>query len=139
VLLLGLVSCWIACDQRNPTIAQQQPPAAVVQPTLSSIQNNIFALKCAVAGCHVTGGIAPMSLEPGNSFNTLVNANSAYGNPLLLRVKPNDAANSVLYLKITGDARTGGPQARMPFGLGGMSTAEVNAIQTWINNGAPNN
>jgi hypothetical protein len=135
-LLLGSVYGLVACDKRTPTIAQQPPPATVVQPMLSSIQNNIFALKCAVAGCHVTGGIAPMSLEPGNSFNTLVNVNSAYGNPLLLRVKPGDAANSVLYLKILGDARVGGTQARMPAGLGPMPIAEVNAIRDWINAGA---
>lgn len=139
VLLFSLLGCFAACDKKTPVSSQQTPPA-VVQPTLSSIQNNVFALKCAVAGCHVTGGIAPMSLEAGNAFTTLVNATSlAYGTPRLMRVKPNDAANSVLYLKITGDPQVGGTQARMPFGLGGMSSAEVSAIQTWINNGAQNN
>jgi hypothetical protein len=133
-LLFGVICFMMACDKNSPT-AQQQP-SAVVQPTLASIQTNIFALKCAVAGCHVTGGIAPMSLESGNSFNTLVNAASAYGNPRLMRVKPNDAVNSSLYLKIIGDPQTGGSQARMPFGLGPMPAAEVNAIRDWINAGA---
>jgi hypothetical protein len=136
-LLFGLLCCMFACDKKTPISSQQQPPA-VVQPTLASIQINIFALKCAVAGCHVTGGIAPMSLEPGNSFNTLVNVTSPrYGNPSLLRVKPNDAMNSVLYLKIIGDPQTGGTQARMPLGIGPMPLSEVNAIRDWINAGAP--
>lgn len=139
ILFFGLLSCFAACDKKTPVSSQQTPPA-VVQPTLTSIQNNVFALKCAVAGCHITGGIAPMSLEAGLAYNTLVNtASSTYGTPRLQRVKPNDAANSVLYLKIIGDAQVGGTQARMPFGLGGMTSAEVNAIQTWINNGAQNN
>jgi len=140
VLLLGLVGGIVACQKDPPNSLQPVPPSTAVQPMLSSIQTNVFALKCAVAGCHVTGGIAPMSLELGNAFNNLVNASSvAYGNPRLLRVKPNDALNSVLYLKIIGDPQIGGTQARMPLGLGPMSNAEVNAIQTWINNGALNN
>jgi hypothetical protein len=132
-ILFGLLCCLSACSNNPPNAPQQQ---VMVQPTLASIQTNVFALKCAVAGCHVTGGIAPMSLEMGKSFNTLVNVPSAYGNPILSRVKPNDAINSVLYLKIIGDPRVGGSQARMPLGIGPMPTAEVNAIRDWINAGA---
>ena len=62
VVLLGLLVCFSACDKKTPVSSQQTPPA-VVQPTLTSIQNNVFALKCAVAGCHVTGGIAPMVVD----------------------------------------------------------------------------
>lgn len=133
-LMFSLICCVAACDNQSPN-AQQQPTA--VQPTLASIQANVFNLKCAVAGCHLTGGIAPMSLESGKAFASLVNATSTnYGNPRLMRVKPNDALNSVLYLKIIGDPQTGGIQARMPFGLGPMPSAEVNAIRDWINAGA---
>jgi len=129
-LLLGL-SCWLAgCGNDTPN----QP--GTLQPTLSSIQSNIFNLKCAMQGCHVTGGLAPMSLETANSFVTLVNATSLYGNPKLMRVKPNDALNSALYLKIIGDPAVGGPSARMPLSLGALTTAEVNAIRDWINAGA---
>jgi len=130
-LLLGLIGFTAACDNQSPG----QPPVTV-QPTLASIQANVFNLKCAVAGCHVTGGIAPFSLENGLAFNNLVFAASAYGNPRLLRVKPNDALNSAFYLKIIGDPQVGGPQARMPAGLGPMPLAEVNAIRDWINAGA---
>jgi hypothetical protein len=130
-LLLGLICCIPACNNTSPN-----QPAASVQPTLSSIQTNIFSLKCGVAGCHVTGGIAPMSLESGKAFNSLVNATSNYGNPRLMRVKPYDALNSVLYLKVIGDPQVGGPQARMPGGLGQMTTTEINAIRDWINAGA---
>jgi hypothetical protein len=112
------------------------PTPTAVQPTLASIQSNIFNVKCAVASCHTSGGIAPFSLESGLAYSNLVNATSAYGNPRLLRVKPNDAANSSLYLKLLGDPITGGPQARMPAGLGPMPINEINAIRDWINNGA---
>jgi len=127
-LFLGLY----ACNQKSP----MTPQAVVVQPALASIQANIFNLKCAVAGCHVVGGIAPFSLERGLAFNNLVYAGSAYGNPRLMRVQPNNAMSSSLYLKILGDPQTGGSQARMPAGLGPMSMTEINAIRDWINNGA---
>ena len=130
VLLLAL-SCWLAgCNKDTPN----QP--AMVQPTLSSIQANILNPKCAMQGCHVTGGLAPFSLETANSFVTLVNATSAYGNPKLMRVKPNAALNSSLYLKVIGDPATGGPSARMPLSLGALTVTEVNAIRDWINAGA---
>ncbi|MDZ7344473.1 MAG: Ig-like domain-containing protein [candidate division KSB1 bacterium] len=130
-LMFSLIGGLAGCDSQSPNAAQQ--PAGV-QPTLASIQANIFNLKCAVAGCHLTSGIAPMSLESGLSFNTLVNVPSNYGS--LLRVKPNDALNSVLYLKVIGDPQVGGAQARMPFALGPMPSNEVNAIRDWINAGA---
>ncbi len=130
-LFLGLCGLMAGCNSNSPN----QPPVTV-QPTLASIQMNVFNLKCAVAGCHVTGGIAPFSLESGVAFNNLVFAASSYGNPRLLRVKPNDAANSSLYLKLLGDPQVGGPQTRMPAGLGQMPIAEINAIRDWINAGA---
>jgi hypothetical protein len=106
---------------------------------MASIQSNIFNLKCAVAGCHVTGGIGgnpPFSLASGLAYNNLVNAISAYGNPRLFRVQPNNADSSSLYLKIIGDPITGGPNNRMPAGLGPMPANEINAIRGWINTGA---
>ncbi len=135
VLLLGLVFLMAACKQDSPSA----PPPVVVQPTLASLQANIFNLKCAVAACHTAGitpGIAPFSLQSGLTYSSLVYASSAYGNPRMLRVKPNDAMNSSLYLKVLGDPAVGGPSARMPAGLGPMSTTEINAIRDWINAGA---
>lgn len=136
-VLVALVCFVAACEPKTPYTQQQ---TTTVQPTLSSIQANIFNLKCGVAGCHVTGGIAPMSLQTGASYAALVNVqtgNAAYGG--LLRVKPNDALNSILYLKVIGDTKVGGTQGRMPAGLGAMTAGEISAIQTWINNGAQNN
>ena len=132
VLLFGLICGLVACNQNSPSA----PQPTVVQPTLASIQANVFNLKCAVASCHTSAGIGPFSLESGLAYSNLVYAASAYGNPRLLRVKPNDAMNSSLYLKLLGDPITGGPQARMPAGLGPMPINEINAIRDWINAGA---
>ena len=126
-LLLCLACCFVACQHETPIIMQPQG----IQPTLSSIQANIFTPKCVNAGCHPGGG-APMSLASGQSFGTLVNQASAYNRP---RVQPGNANNSALYLKVSGNTLG----STMPLGRPPLSPAEVSAIQTWINNGAQNN
>jgi len=131
-VLAGMLVGFIACEHQ---LAEPPPP---LEPTLSSIQANILDKSCVNRGCH-PGNFAPMSLQTGQSFSTLVNVNSAYGNPRILRVKPGDSNNSVLYLKITGSATVGGAANRMPLGFSALSTEEINAIRDWIDAGAQNN
>ena len=130
-LLLLLLLTLVACEHQTPITA----PPVQVQPTLSSIQANIFTPKCAIPGCHVPGGGGPMSLQAGASFNNLVNVNSVTSNPAGVRVVPNNAANSILYLRVSGNTRG----AQMPTTGQKLSATELTAIQTWINNGAQNN
>ena len=127
-LLLSTAGLFVACE--HDTATAPLPPAGL-QATLSSIQANIFTPKCALAGCHVAGGGAPMSLAAGSSFASLVNQNSAYG---LLRVAPGNAGQSALYLKVIGNTLG----TRMPPG-GTLSQAETDSIAAWINAGAQNN
>ncbi len=111
-----------------------QPPPPTLQPTLASIQANVFSTSCALSGCH-SGG-APqqgMSLVSGQSFANIVDVASAE-QPSLKRVNPGDAANSYLYMKITGDARITG--AQMPLTGGALSADKIAAIRDWINAGA---
>lgn len=110
-----------------------EPEPEGLQPTLSSIQDNIFTPKCVNAGCHPGGG-APMSLQSGASFNNLVGVQSGYAG--LLRVKPNVPDSSVLYLKVIGDARTGN---RMPLNRQPLGQDEIDAISEWIDDGAQDN
>lgn len=127
ILFLSLFYFCAACEH------EQGAGPQALQPTFSSIQENIFTLKCVNAGCHPGGG-APMSLQRGVAFSNLVNVPSAFGKP---RVDPGNADNSVLYLKVKGDPQVG---ARMPFnGPPFLSNREINAINDWINDGALNN
>jgi len=104
-----------------------------LQPTFSSIQSNILTPKCVNAGCH-PGGAAPMSLASGVAYDNLVDVNSTtYG---LERVDPGDPDESVLYLKVIGDSRTG---PRMPLDGPALSSEETDAIRDWIADGAPDN
>lgn len=76
-----------------------------------------------------------MSLEAGQSYNSLVNKIST-GYAPLYRVLPNSPDISVLYLKVIGDPATG-PQ--MPLGRSPLSSAETEIIREWIQNGAEDN
>jgi len=133
--LLGLVMLYAACER-------DLGPAQQVQPMLSSIQQFIFTPKCAISGCHVPGGIGPMPLRNTNeSFTNLVNAPAAGSGSVcaatgILRVNPNDANTSLLYLKVNGTQNCG---SRMPLSGQPLSSQEITAIQQWINMGALNN
>ena len=120
VVLLSFVLFTYACEHEQGT----GPQGGGLQPTFSSIQDNVFTPKCVNAGCH-PGGLAPMSLQAGTAFNTLVNVQSAFGIP---RVDPGDADNSALYLKIIGDSSVG---ARMPLNRNSLSLEELR-FQTWV-------
>ncbi|MDQ7065175.1 MAG: hypothetical protein Q9P90_13140 [candidate division KSB1 bacterium] len=101
-----------------------------IEATFSSIQQNILTPGCVNRGCHPPAG--PMSLKQGEAYQNLVNQPSAYGMP---RVDPGKPDNSALYLKVVGDARTG---ARMPLNAPPLSQEQIDAIRTWIQNGAKN-
>ena len=90
----------------------------------------IFNSQC--TGCH--GGNGGLTITAGASYNNLVNVNAQSSCPSLKRVLPNDAANSVLYKKVSGT--TCGSQ--MPQG-GSLSTSDIALIRDWINQGASNN
>ncbi|MFQ5709408.1 MAG: hypothetical protein ACE5HO_18270 [bacterium] len=127
--LLAVIFSLVACEHR-----QGVAPQLGLAPTFSSIKANIFTPKCVNAGCHPGGG-APMSLQSGVAYENLVNVLSTGFAPLN-RVEPNDAENSVLYLKILGDPRTGN---RMPLGRTPLDSDLIEAVKNWINAGAENN
>lgn len=126
-ILIGALYLLDACEHE-----QGAGPQSGLQPTLSSIQANIFTPKCVNEGCHPGQG-APMSLERGVAFGALVGVPSAFG---LSRVQPFSSENSVLYLKVIGDPST---SARMPLGRPALTDDEIQAIGKWIDAGAQNN
>lgn len=107
-----------------------------LQPTLQSIQTTIFGPICAQAGCHVGAGAQQgLALDSvDNSFENLVGTASTEV-PALLRVDPGDPENSYLVHKIEGRSTIVG--AQMPLNQPALSSAQITAIRTWIQNGAP--
>lgn len=105
-----------------------------LEPTLASIQSNIFNLSCALSGCH-TGSNAPegLDLSAGNARGNLVSIESTEV-PDFLRVDPGNADESYLIMKLEGDSRISG--SRMPLGRSPLSSSQIAVIRTWIDEGA---
>ena len=108
-----------------------------LQPSLDSIQANVFGPTCAVAGCHSgpAGGSLPQGMDLSSadaSFASLVGVSSVQ-NPALLRVSAGDADGSYLVQKLEGTAGIG---QRMPAGGAPLDQATINAIRAWIDSGA---
>lgn len=102
-----------------------------IQPTLSSIQENVFTPICST--CH--GGANPAAGQNlsniENSIANLINVNSS--NPQFKRVLPGSSDESYLYLKVTGNSQAG---AQMPLGQRALDQDTINAIKQWIDDGA---
>src|SRR2546421_8992712 len=109
-------------------------PPAGLQPTLASIQDNVFTVTCAVPGCHGGGGAQQgRRLDPGFSAGNLINVHSPQ-DPNLIRVVPGDPDASFLIQKLQGaDGLLGD---RMPDGGPYLTTATINVIRQWIQDGA---
>lgn len=112
---------------------------AGLQPSLDSIQANVFTPTCATAGCHTgpAGGGLPAGLDLSDadaSFASLVNVVSLQDAPTL-RVEPSNADASFLIHKLEG---TQGPSAggRMPAFGPPLDQATIDIIRNWIDNGA---
>ena len=129
-LILILIS---ACSEDNPT-EPGNPNASVPNPTLSSIQSNVFTTTCALTGCHGNSGTqANLNLTSGQSFANLVGVTSQLFPPSL-RVQAGDGANSILIRILKGQVLP-----RMPQDRAALSNAIIDSIQKWIDNGALNN
>lgn len=108
-----------------------------LQPSLDSIQANVFGPTCAVAGCHSgpAGGSLPQGMDLSSadaSFASLVGVSSVQ-NPALLRVSAGDADGSYLVQKLEGTAGIG---QRMPAGGAPLDQATIDVIRAWIDSGA---
>ena len=109
-----------------------------VQPTLQSIQDNVFTPVC--AGCHtgptsndvndLPGGMDLTSLSM--SFMSLVGVTSLEDNNFQ-RVNDGDADASYLIQKLEGTASSG---SQMPDGGAPLDQATIDVIRQWITDGA---
>jgi hypothetical protein len=106
-----------------------------IQPTLSSIQDNLFAPTC--SGCHTgpSGAALPAGLDLTSlsmSFMDLVGVSSVQ-NAALNRVEPGDPDASYLIQKLEGTASSG---SRMPPLGAAIDQATIDVVRQWITDGA---
>jgi len=132
VLLILNIIMFYGCSEDNTT--EPAPPVSAPLSKLSDIQSKVFNTSCALSGCHgTTNNQANLLLTEGNSFSNLVNVQS-FLFPQFKRVEPSNSANSLLIKILKGEVTP-----RMPFNRTPLSSAEIDSIAKWIDNGALNN
>ncbi len=110
-------------------------PPQGVQPTLESIQANVFTPICSACHTGPSSGTLPSGLDLSNadaSFAGLVGV-ASLEQPSVMRVAPNDPDASYLVHKIEGTAAVGG---RMPLLQDPLEPDVIAAIREWIAAGA---
>lgn len=109
-----------------------------IQPTLSSIQENVFGPTCASSNCHdAVSNRALLDLSNAvTSYNQLINVPATQNNAKL-RVVEGDPDSSYLVEKLEGPG-DGGNVQQMPPG-GALPQDQIDAIRLWITNGALQN
>jgi hypothetical protein len=144
LLLAGVLAACGDARQVTSTSNNTICPSGI-QPTLSSIDQQLFKPNC--TACHA-GAAAQSSggLDlSGDPYDVLVNvtaqniqAESASRPAGLLRVKPGDPNNSLLYQKLIIGPTSPQFGEGMPLGLPGTVCQQtVDVVRSWIAAGAP--
>jgi len=115
---------------------EAQFEVAGIQPTLQSIQDNVFTPICSACHTGPAGGALPAGLDltsANASFTNLVGVASIQ-TPALNRVTTSDPDNSYLIQKLEGAAGIVGVQ--MPAFGTPLEQATIDVVRQWISNGA---
>jgi hypothetical protein len=130
---MALAAALFACAPA-PDVGEKQPgQVGPVGPAehFSTLVQDVIVPRCATASCHAgTFPPADPPLDAELAYGALVGVPS-YQAPMNL-VEPFEPANSYLVVKLRG---TGSP---MPIGDAALDESEIQAIEAWIANGAPN-
>lgn len=137
---LMLLATAPGCDEK---LRDLTGPTPALQPTLSSIQRDIFnnadaAGRPACTSCHNTRFArfnGNLDLSEGNAFANLVGVPSR-DKPGAIRVIPGDPANSYLVQKVEGAPGIVGD--RMPKTGPFLTSGQILVIRRWIELGARN-
>lgn len=137
--LIVIVLCLLtACGElKTPTTPDGGGEPIDPTATFTRVQSEIFTPTCGVVGCHDRLGQASsgqLILTADQSYGQIVNRPSTEMTNLM-RIQPDDPANSYLYRKITGQGITG---ERMPLGGPFLNQAQIDLVRNWIRRGAPN-
>jgi hypothetical protein len=103
------------------------------------VLNEVLVPTCADSFCHQGNppSVAPMSLEPEVAYAQLVNAPSSQ-EPSLMRVKPGDPTNSYVLVKLRAHTSITYGTTQMPLNKPPLDDKMIDAIESWIARGAPN-
>ena len=96
---------------------------------------DLFVRNTCTSDCHSQGqgGLTLLADDPSTTYGQLVNEPAH--SEAFLRVKPFDAENSYVVIKVEGRNLAGSP---MPPG-DALDSIDLANLRNWIQNGAPNN
>jgi len=142
--LLGMA--FIFNNQREPSMAPAQAiqevpggldPSGSTYSFSTDVWEGIIQNSCAVSSCHGNGAVSGgMNLDRDNMLQNTVNVVSSQDSSRF-RINPGNAEESYLYRKIDPNLSHSG--AAMPRNAPSLSSAELEIIRTWINEGAQDN
>ncbi len=123
-----------ADSHEAPLRGEALPVAGIMEPTLPSIQTNVFNPACAMSFCHGAAANANLDLREGASYANLVNVPSVEF-PVWDRVTPLVPDESYLICKMEACPEMIGQQ--MPIIGGPLDQTIIDVIRQWIEDGAP--
>ena len=128
------IAVFSSCGERKPLPFEPTVPPPDPSATFTRVQNEVFTVSCAIAGCHAAlGAREGMTLSAGAAYANTVLV-PATEQPSLHRVEPGDPDRSYLVKKLRGDPDITG--IRMPDG-GTLTPAEIQLVIDWVRRGAP--
>lgn len=133
ILLLPLATGAVEFDER----ALEEvvlPQGGVMEPTLESIQANLFTPGCALSFCHGAAMSATLDLRADSSFASLVDVPAAQF-PTWDRIEPFEPDISFLICKLDSCPSIVGQ--RMPLIGGPLDESVIEVIREWVRRGAP--
>lgn len=147
VALATCLASALACGNDNGGAiedAGMAPGVCTTEATFTSIHDTLLSTsRCALSGCHAgqnAGGDLDFEMGKQAVYDALLtggtanaNANADYPN----RVVADDPATSYFFLKVSEVMPPGGMSGRMPPGPP-LDDCQIQAIQDWIQGGAPN-
>ncbi|MET0343869.1 MAG: hypothetical protein ABW252_22840 [Polyangiales bacterium] len=132
-------------DRLAQTAAEGAPAGAspadckTFDSSFAAIQELIFERKgCTANACHGGAKVGGLDLRKDAAWESLVDAASA--NSANARIQPGSSLESYLYQKLAAATHPGSVQvsgAPMPIGTPPLSEKELEAVQLWIQKGAP--
>jgi hypothetical protein len=132
----ALAAILPACAE--PAVGPSVPGGgqAALEPTMTSISQNILTPRCLGSACHSEGGGSRLNLTEGQAWASLYQVPAEQPTLPLDQVEPGDPGSSYLMLKLLGtQASVGGCCQIMP-PEGSLEAAELQVISDWIFSGA---
>jgi hypothetical protein len=109
-----------------------------IEPTLASIQAEVFSISCTASTCH-DANLPEEMLDLSSlsaSEESLINVASRQA-PTKLRVAPSDSSASYLMNKLLGVDILLGTTQMPQLDPDGLCDPKIDAIEQWIDDGAP--